>query len=382
MTLRTGLAVAFAAGLAAAPAAVALDTTIRVEGATATLVPESAIPIEGTGTATVFDRSFTPVSVSRASAFWQLYRATSTTGLGLGFQFFPAFNSVLVEQIGPDQNAGTVGWQYRVDHVAPAVGPDARALAQGDTVLWFYGVGDGARELDVAPSADRVAAGTTFTVNVVSYGADGAAQPGAGARVAYGGATAIADGAGRATFVAQAAGARTVQATRAGDIRSAARAVCSFEGDPTVCNLPPAPGKPALIGAGADTVAPGSRITSPLIGRRTLTVRAIRGVAGPDRTDVARVEVALARRVGTLCRFRARSGGLTAPRPCSRQLYVRARSAGGYWALGLGRGLAPGLWRVWSRATDGAGNRESVGLPRINTGRFRVGAPPRAGAAR
>jgi hypothetical protein len=101
-------------------------------------------------------------------------------------------------------------------------------------------------------------------------------------------------------------------------------------------------------------------------------VKAIRGVAGPDRSDVARVEVALARRVGTLCRFRARSGGLTAPRPCSRQLFVAARSAGGNWVLGLGKGLAPGLWRVWSRAVDGAGNRESVGLARVNTGQFRV----------
>jgi hypothetical protein len=101
-------------------------------------------------------------------------------------------------------------------------------------------------------------------------------------------------------------------------------------------------------------------------------VVAIRGVAGPDRSDVARVEVALARRVGTQCRFRARSGGLTAPRPCSRQLYLRARTAGGNWTLGLGKGLAPGLWRVWSRAVDGAGNRERVGLSRVNSGQFRV----------
>jgi hypothetical protein len=87
---------------------------------------------------------------------------------------------------------------------------------------------------------------------------------------------------------------------------------------------------------------------------------------------VARVEVAVARRVGTQCRFRAGSGGLTRPRPCSQRLFLRARSAGGNWVLGLGRGLAPGLWRVWSRATDGAGNTERLGLARVNTGQFRV----------
>lgn len=373
ITLRVTLAAACAAGLAAAPAAVALDTTIRVEGASGNLIPESAIPIEGSGTATVFDSDFTPVEVSRASAFWQLYRATASTGLGLGFEYFPAFTSTLVQRIGPDANAGTVGWQYRVNHVSPPVGADQRALAQGDSALWYYGASDGARELDVAPSADRVAAGAGFTVAVTSYAADGSAAPGAGATVSYGAASAVADAAGRASFVAQAAGTRPVAATRAGDIRSAARSVCSYAGDPAACNLPPAGAPPTAPGAGDDRVAPGSRITNPRPGSRVRVARAVRGVAGPDRSDVAKVEVALARRVGTQCRFRARSGGLTAPRPCSRQLYLAARSAGGNWSLGLGRkGLAPGAWRVWSRATDGAGNRERIGLARVNTGQFRV----------
>jgi hypothetical protein len=372
-SLRVTLAAACVAGLAAAPAAVALDTTIRVEGGTANLIPESAIPIEGAGTATVFDRNFASVDVSRASAFWQLYRATASTGLGLGFEYFPAFSSILVQRIGPDANAGTVGWQFRVDHVAPAVGADQTALSQADSVLWYFGGVDGARELDVAPSSDRVAAGSPFTVTVTSYAADGSPAAGGGATVNYGGASAVADASGRASFVAQAAGTRTVTATRAGDIRSAARAVCSYADDPAACNLPVRPSGAAPTAApGADTVAPGSRITHPRIGSRPRVVRAIRGVAGPDRSDIARVEVAVARRVGTQCRFRAGSGGLTPPRPCSQQLWLRARSSGGEWALGLGRGLLPGVWRVWSRAVDGAGNRERVALARVNGGQFRV----------
>ena len=378
-TLRVALAAACAAGLASAPAAVALDTVIRVEGSSANLIPESAIPIAGAGTSTVFDDASAPVDVSRDSAFWQLYRATSSTGLGLGFTYFPSFGAVLVQRIGADANAGSAGWQYRVDHVAPSVGASDRTLAEGDHVLWYYGGADGARELDVAPSADRAAAGSAFTVAVTSYGGDGVPSPGAGASVRYGSAVATADASGRATFVAQAPGTQAVTATRAGDIRSPARAVCSFGADPTVCNLPPAAatasGAPAA--AGADTVAPGSRISFPRLGRVARSVRAVRGTAGPDRSDVARVEVALARRVGTQCRFRARSGGLSEPRPCTRRTYLPARSAGGEWSLGLGRGLAPGLWRVWSRATDGAGNVEGVGLARVNTGQFRVAPAPR-----
>ena len=325
--LRVTLAAACAAGLVATPVATALDTVIRVEGASANLIPESAIPIEGTGTATVFDTSFASVDVSRASAFWQIYRATSSTGLGLGFEFFPSFNAILVQKIGTDANAGSAGWQYRVNHVAPAVGASDLALAQGDRVLWYYGGADGARELDVAASSDRVEAGAGFTVTVTSYDAAGAASPAAGAAVRYGSAQATANAAGQAGFVAQGTGTQTVTATRAGDIRSPARAVCSFSGDPTVCNLPAAPA-PATGSAvtGADTVAPGSSIGFPRIGGVLASVRAIRGVAGPDRSDVATVEVSLARRVGTQCRFRTRSGGLTSPRACS---HVRAGSLHG-----------------------------------------------------
>ena len=372
--LRVTLAAACAACLVAAPLATAIDTTIRVEGSSANLIPESAIPIEGTGTATVFDSGFTPVDVSRASAFWQLYRATSSTGLGLGFQYFPSFNAVLVQRIGADANAGTAGWQYRIDHVAPAVGASDAVLSRGAGVLWYYGGSDGARELDVTPSTDRVATGAPFTVTVTSYDDSGVAAPAAGASVRYAAAQSTADAAGRVTFVAQGTGTQGVTATRAGDIRSPSRAVCSFAGDPTVCSLPPAPASPgtATTSSGADTVAPGSRISFPRIGGVSTSVRAIRGVAGPDRSDVAGVDVALARRVGTQCRFRTRSGGLSKARPCAQRTYVTARSAGGSWTLAVGRGLAPGLWRVWSRATDGAGNLEGVGLSRVNTGQFRV----------
>lgn len=378
--LRLTLAAACAAGLVAAPVATALDTTIRVEGSTATLIPESAIPIEGVGSATVFDKNFASVVVSRSSAFWQVYRATSSTGLGLAFEYFPAFQSSLVQKIGPDENVGSVGWQFRVNHVGAQVGADATTLAQGDSVLWYYGTADAVRELDVTPSADRVTKGTAFTVRVTSYSDTGAAQPGAGATVRYGASAATADGAGSATFIAQGNGTQPVSATRAGDIRSAARNVCSYDGDPTVCNLPAAPAA-AAIPANADTIAPGSRITAPRIGGRYTGLKAIRGTTGADRSDVKSVNVALALRVGTQCRFRTKTGSLTAARACTRRLFLPAATSGPDWSLGLTRkALVPGTWRVWSRATDGAGNFESVALARVNGGQFTIARPPTAAA--
>lgn len=375
-------ATACVATLACAQSATALDTTIRIEGSSGTLVPESAIAIEADGTqATLFDVDSNAFQVDRGSAFWQVFRAAS--GAGVPFQFRGFSFGLQVTAIGPDVSAGSVGWQYKVDHASPAVGADALQLAQGDEVLWFHTGFAGARDLDAAVSSDRVRTGTSFTVDVVSYDEDGVPSPAAGAEVSYGSARATTDAAGRVSFIAQAPGNRGVRATRAGDVRSATRSVCSFDADPTVCNLPPAPEAPAedpgpapappvLTTLPPDTTAPGSVLTSPAPRSRRGAVRSIRGTAGPDRTDIAGVEVSLGLRVGTLCRFRLARGRLTAPRDCARPEWVPARVAGGRWVLPLGRGLAPGVWRVETRATDGAGNTQTVRVPGANIAAFRV----------
>jgi hypothetical protein len=375
-TARWGsLAIAATVALcASAPAATALDTTIRIEGSAATLVPESAIDIEADGTeATLYDVDFAAWPVSRGSAFWQVYRAASGAALDFGFKGYSFGLQVLT--IGPDGSGGTVGWQYKVNHVAAQVGAESTALSAGDEVLWFHGGFAGARDLDVSPSSDRLPRGTSFTVAVVSYDENGAASPAAGARVTYGASQATADAQGRATFIAQGTGVAGVRATRAGDVRSATRNVCSYGDDPAVCNLAPAPATPvaAPAGPGADTVAPGSAVRAPALRSTRGAVRSIAGTAGPDRSDIARVEVSAGLRVGTLCRFRTARGGLTAARGCGRPEWVAARVAGGNWILPLGRrGLAPGIWRIETRATDGAGNTESVRVPGANIGAIRV----------
>jgi len=370
-----------AVAMAAPAVASAVDTTIRVEGSAATLVPEGAIGIEGIGTEEVWDNSFTPWPVHRGSAFWQLYRAAS--GSALNFEFKGFSFGLQVITVGPDVSAGSVGWQFKVNHVSPQVGADQTPLAAGDSVLWFFGGYAGARDLDVTPSADAVHRGTSFTVTVVSYDENGTPSPAAGASVAYGSATATADPQGRATFIAQGNGVQGVRASRAGDVRSATRAVCTYDADPAVCNVPgtppepatppapaPAPGASGLV---ADTVAPGSVITRPVLRSRRAKVTNIAGTAGPDRTDVAKVEVSLGLHVGTQCRFRTARGRFTTARPCSQPEWVTARTAGTRWILPLGKKKLPtGAWRVESRATDGAGNVETTRIPGANIGAFMV----------
>ncbi|MEQ9093751.1 MAG: hypothetical protein RLN63_06555, partial [Miltoncostaeaceae bacterium] len=258
------------AGLAGAQSAQALDTTIRIEGSSGTLVPESTISIEADGTeATVFDVDFNAFQVDRGSAFWQVFRAASGAGVPFAFRGFSF--GLQVTSIGPDVSEGSVGWQYKVDHASPSAGADALQLAEGDAVLWFHGGFAGARDLDAAPSVDRVRTGNSFTVSVVSYDAEGVPSPAAGAEVADGPARATTDAAGRVTFIAQSPGNQDVRASRAGDVRSAAWTVCSFDADPTVCNLPPAPDAPPAPAPATpvtttlppDTTAPGSVITAP-----------------------------------------------------------------------------------------------------------------------
>ncbi|MCC6830182.1 MAG: hypothetical protein IT200_02455 [Thermoleophilia bacterium] len=357
--------------------------TVRVEGSGATLLPET--PVELTGSPfTLRDPADTDqITVPADSATGQLGRAAAAAAVPVGFQVFDFGTgpTSFITRIGADTMPAsfTPSWRVTVNHVARDTGADATTVLPGDRVVWAFVSDFATRELDLAVSGDLVKAGDPFEVTVSSHATDGTSRPAAGATVVYAGRTATAGATGRVTFTATGTGTQAVSATLTDEVRSPARQVCAVTTDASVCGLPTAPqygdGTGGAAAAAGDTVAPGSRIAFPRIGSRVARVRGITGVAGPDRSDVARVEVALARRVGTQCRFMTAAGRLAAPGPCSARAWLRTRSAGGYWTLPLRAALAPGLWRVWSRATDGAGNAESTGIARINTGQFTVTAP-------
>jgi hypothetical protein len=378
---RRALTVACAAGLALPAAALAAAPTVRVEGADATLLAETA-RAGGPAPVTVRDAfDADTITVAGTSATAQLAAAATAAGLPLGFSVFDFGGpSSFITRIGGEAMpaSGTPAWRLTVNHTAPQVGADAVTLADGDRAVWALVSDFEARELDVSVSSDLVTVGAAFEATVTSHATDGTSRPAAGATVTYGGVTRTAGPTGRVAFTTAAPGAQSVLATAPGQVRGPARAVCAVAGDPAVCGLPAAGGAPSGTPAGtadpADRTAPGSRITSPRLGARLRAVRGIAGVAGPDRSDIARVEVALARRVGTLCRFAGPRGRLGAPVPCTARVWLPARSAGGNWAFAPRRPLGAGTWRVWSRATDGAGNVESVGIARASTGQFTIGA--------
>jgi PKD repeat protein len=80
-----------------------------------------------------------------------------------------------------------------------------------------------------------------------------------------------------------------------------------------------------------------------------------------DASRVRRVQIALARRSGSKCRWWSRRAKRVGKRAsCARPRWITARltkSGSGYrWRVKLGRRLAPGGWRLKLRAGDAAGN--------------------------
>jgi hypothetical protein len=376
--LRLGGACAVALAIAV-PTAVAapIATTVRIQGGSENLLPETPITVDDSAGATVVVADTTDadtITVPAASATAQLASATGPFGLALGFDIFNfGVPTSFVTRIGGDlmPPSFSPSWRLKVNNALTATGSDGVTLAAGDRVSWSFVADFEARELDLAVSRDKLTQGQTFDVTVRSFDNSGAGVPAAGATVVYGDQSAVADAGGNATLVATGSGVKLVSATRAGEVRSQARAVCAYADDPTACDLPPAPVTPPPPGL-LDTVAPGSEVLFPISGRRYRAVRALRGSAGPDRSDIARVNVAIARRVGTLCRFMGPRGGFAAPRSCAERRFLPARSSGGRWLFALPTKLPAGKYRAWSRAVDGAGNAETTGVNAVNAISFTV----------
>ena len=378
---RTAAVCAIAAGLAATPFALAapIVTTIRVEGGAANVLPETSITVDDAPASTVVVRDTTDpdtITVAAASATAQLAAATSAFGLPLGFDIFNFGSpSSFVTRIGTDTMpvSFSPSWRLKVNGSASNTGADTTILKGGDVATWAFVSDFAARELDLSVSGDKIVQGQPFTVTVRSLDNAGVAVPAAGAVIAYGDQVAAADALGKASLPATGLGVKLVSATRIGEVRSQSRAVCSYNADPAVCNLPPIlPTTTAKPSAEVDTVAPGSQLAFPVSGHRYRVVRSLRGSAGPDRSDIATVDVAIARRVGTQCRFMGPKGGFSEPRPCIERRLIPTRLSGSQWVFPIPVKLLPGKYRAWSRATDGAGNREERGIAPINSISFIV----------
>ncbi|MDX6512350.1 MAG: hypothetical protein QOE36_1854 [Gaiellaceae bacterium] len=113
------LAAAFLAALVLAPASLAVDVHLRVEGKTATIFGPTQPLVATPGNALA--------ALESAALLGEFYYHVATSSFGS-----------YVDQIGLYSAAGTGGWVFKVNGASPPVGADKIQLANGDRVLWYW----------------------------------------------------------------------------------------------------------------------------------------------------------------------------------------------------------------------------------------------------
>jgi uncharacterized protein DUF4430 len=101
-----------------APAALAANVKIRVEGRTTTIFGASQPSVSA-------DNALQALDV--ASTAGEFYYGMTTSSFG-----------DYVSQIGKYPAAGSAGWAFKVNGASPPVGADQVTLADGDVVLWYW----------------------------------------------------------------------------------------------------------------------------------------------------------------------------------------------------------------------------------------------------
>jgi hypothetical protein len=385
----TALAVLATTAAAAPAAAEPAAVSIRAEGIDATVIGSRTVTTD----ARVLVDAAGSHDLPSPSVLTALIDASAASGVPFTCSW--AFGPCFVDSIGaPFAPGATLFWRVVVNDIDASVGAGERLVATGDRVALVATDYLAAQPplLELAVTTERTPLGGSFVATVTSFDTSDptgtkpapTGTPAAGALVRYGAQAGITNAAGQVGFLATEAGNQAVLATLAGATRSNGVSVCAFGADPTVCNLPPlAPTtQPATPTATAtpvalaktdatDVVAPSSRISAPRLWSKVRGVTRLAGSVAPDRSDIARVEVALARRVGTLCRFRTATGTWGAARACTDRTWLHARG-GAFWTYSLQAPLAAGRYRVFARATDGAGNVERTLVTGASSGSFTV----------
>lgn len=326
------------AATGAFPALASAAPTIRVEGASGTLVPEALVPVAATGTTTVADTTDSDtITIAANSATAQVATATGWFGYALGFDLFDFGGpSSFITQLGRDKmpTSFTPAWRLKVNHKVTPSGSDTTILAKGDAALWSFDTEFTTPELDVTVPRKSARVGSPFTVHVTSYDNDGVATAAAGAKVRFAGETSIADAHGNVRLTPKTAGARFVSATAAHAVRSAKRFVCVATSNNTLCSAITAPRSHGAI-------APPAVLLGETSGTRieVAIFQQVVAVGAPGIDPPAR------------CRFLSVNRRTLEPgRNCEKPTWLTATVTDGHWTLRLPTPLPGGHYVAVSRA--------------------------------
>lgn len=380
------LCIAFAGTALAAPS----NVTVRVEGATTTLLDRTTIRTDGR---TVNKDGVAGHDCTGTSAAGALEIATSGNwggswfdGLGYSVERILGETHAFPE---PDFFSLWINNREANEGICGA----SSELQEGDDVLFFVARcefdGSACANAPVLPLGLKapalVSAGGPFTVSVVEYSATGAPKPVAGATIAGADAPATTNAAGNATLAIATPGLRALKATLAGHARSAAQRVCATT--TSACGVAPAPASPAacvtdgddgLCGT-RDLKAPGSEVIAIAEQERfsrSEAPRRLRARIDADPSGLLIVKFRLTRRSGERCTYF--SGNFERFRPNKRD---RCGASNGYW-FGVGdrqeidyllpRRLPRGRYVLDVNAIDKAYNRDDKRRRRGNRIVFHV----------
>jgi hypothetical protein len=344
------LAALLATAVLAAPALAGPgNVAVRVEGDSQTLLPRTVV----TTTESPVGKPGQP-TCDGTSALGALDRATGGDWSG---PYDPGFQTYSLQTVKGETHDGATSsyWAFWINYAYASMGVCGQQVQEGDDLLFMpecYASGcSPASPLRVIGLPATVAPGAAVTVNVVQYSppvypaTDTTSAPAAGATITSGEATATTGADGTAQLTFSGSGARSVQATKPGNVRSATESTCVTTGSDGVCGTKDAEAP----------VASFSRLKDGKVYARKRAPRKLAGSVTPDPSGLLSVRLSILRAVGDRCwafegaseRFeRHRCGG-------HRSFRIGDRAD---WSYLLPARLRKGRYTIRAVAIDKAGN--------------------------
>jgi hypothetical protein len=343
------LAALVASMLLAAPAPAGPTVTVRVEGASSTLLERTAVTLPDTDSL-----------ICGAGKRWTVADAVEAA-TGGNWDRQPFTQTILGETHNFSDSDYWALWNGTGSSYSYSqTGICDTVMSEGQEALFLV---DRTPPPDFAftsfPLALRlpaaVQAGAPVSALVLRYAVDGSATPVEGATVAGGGATAVTGADGLATIVFPEPGDFAVKATKPGLVVSAGERV-------RVSTTPPAQpcqtsGSDGRCGT-TDSEAPLVTVTRPQAGNvysRRRAPRRIAGTVAPDPSGLKAVRLGIVRRVGDRCwRFSGASERFVRRRCGSRRTFRIGDAE--QWSYLLPSRLPRGRYTIRAVAIDDAGN--------------------------
>ena len=388
-----GLAAGVLIAAVAAPTALAADVTVRVEGATTTLVPRTVVTVPTS--AVKPDGTNACAGGSAGAALW-----AATSG-GWSGTYYPSFSSYSVDTIKGETPAGPPDyanfWEFWINGKSASLGMCDVPVQQGDEILMIVQRCESsgppnyeclnAPNLPLKLTVPAVATlGQAVTATVQTNASSGTLTPTSGASVTGGDLVATTGADGRAQLTFSTRGVKTVAATAVSGVRDS-RQVCVTDGADGYCGTTAAPGvtppDPSVSGADvigatcisnghdglcgtADKTPPFPKLGGPVNGQRYKPGKAPRTLSGSvkqtDGSGVAKVELRLTRKSGKACTtYDGASERFVKLKRCGAQrgkwFKVGDRET---WTYLLPGALGKGRYVLDLRVTDKSGNVSSL----------------------